>query len=82
MKNRRSYVLAKRVSCHREQLECAVYAGYASQRIKNFREAQPMHPLLIAIASFAIAIAPLAAHSQSNYPTKNIRLIVPVSASR
>ena len=37
-----------------------------------------MHPLLIAIASFAIAVAPLAAHSQSNYPTKNIRLIVPV----
>ncbi|HXD52607.1 MAG TPA: tripartite tricarboxylate transporter substrate binding protein, partial [Burkholderiales bacterium] len=37
-----------------------------------------MHPLLIAIASFAIAIAPLAAQSQSTYPTKNIRLIVPV----
>ena len=38
-----------------------------------------MRHLLIAAASFAIAIAPLAAHSQSAYPTKNIRLIVPVT---
>src|SRR5258705_3209813 len=37
-----------------------------------------MHPLLIAIASVAVAVAPLIANSQSAYPTKNIRLIVPV----
>ena len=37
-----------------------------------------MRYTLIAAASFAIAIAPLAAHSQADYPTKNIRLIVPV----
>jgi tripartite-type tricarboxylate transporter receptor subunit TctC len=37
-----------------------------------------MRRLLIAIASFAFVIAPLAAHSQTAYPTKNIRLIVPV----
>ena len=37
-----------------------------------------MHHLLIAIVSFAFAVAPLTASSQSTYPTKNIRLIVPV----
>ena len=37
-----------------------------------------MRHLLIAIASIAIAVAPLAANSQSAYPTKNIRFIVPV----
>ena len=37
-----------------------------------------MQRLLIAIASIAIALAPLAAHSQSAYPNKGIRLIVPV----
>ena len=37
-----------------------------------------MHHLLITVASIAIVIAPLAANSQSAYPTKNIRLIVPV----
>ena len=37
-----------------------------------------MHRLLIAIASIAIAVAPLAANGQSAYPTKNIRFIVPV----
>ena len=37
-----------------------------------------MRHLLIAIASFAFTVVPLAANSQSNYPTKNIRLIVPV----
>ena len=34
---------------------------------------------VFAAASLAIAIAPLSAHSQSAYPTKNIRLIVPVT---
>ena len=38
-----------------------------------------MHQLLIAVASFAIAVAPFAAHSQSTYPTKSIRFIVPVT---
>ena len=38
-----------------------------------------MRNLLIAVASFAIAIAPLAANSQSAYPTKSIRFIVPVT---
>ncbi len=33
----------------------------------------------ILIASLAIAIAPLAANSQSAYPSKNIRLVVPVT---
>ena len=37
-----------------------------------------MQRLLVAIASIAIAIAPFAASSQSTYPTKPIRLIVPV----
>jgi tripartite-type tricarboxylate transporter receptor subunit TctC len=37
-----------------------------------------MHHLLITVASIAIVVAPLAANSQSAYPTKNIRLIVPV----
>lgn len=37
-----------------------------------------MRHILIAIASFAIAVAPLTASGQSTYPTKNIRLIVPV----
>ena len=34
---------------------------------------------MIAVASVAIAIAPFAAHSQSTYPTKSIRFIVPVT---
>lgn len=38
-----------------------------------------MRHMLIAAASFAIAVAPLAAHSQSAYPTKNIRFVVPVT---
>ncbi len=38
-----------------------------------------MRQLLIAIASCAIAVAPFAAHSQSTYPTKSIRFIVPVT---
>ena len=38
-----------------------------------------MRHLLIAAASFAIAVAPLAAHSQSAYPTKSIRFVVPVT---
>ena len=38
-----------------------------------------MRHMLIASASFAIAVAPLAAHSQSAYPTKNIRFVVPVT---
>ena len=38
-----------------------------------------MRNMLIAAASFAIAVAPLAAHSQSAYPTKNIRFVVPVT---
>jgi len=37
-----------------------------------------MRHLVIAIASFAIAVAPPAAQGESAYPTKNIRLIVPV----
>ena len=37
-----------------------------------------MRRLLIAIASCAIAAAPHAANSQTAYPTKNIRFIVPV----
>ena len=37
-----------------------------------------MRRLLIAVASFAFAVAPPAANSQSAYPTKNIRMIVPV----
>lgn len=37
-----------------------------------------MHYILAAIASIALSAAPFAAQSQSNYPTKNIRLIVPV----
>ena len=36
-----------------------------------------MHHTLIAVASFVIAASPLAAHAQSAYPTKNIRIIVP-----
>jgi len=35
--------------------------------------------ILIAAASFAIAVAPFAAHGQSAYPTKSIRFIVPVT---
>jgi tripartite-type tricarboxylate transporter receptor subunit TctC len=38
-----------------------------------------MRHLLIAAVSFAIAVAPLAANSQSTYPTKSIRFIVPVT---
>ena len=38
-----------------------------------------MRHMLIAAASVAIAVAPLAAHSQSAYPTKSIRMIVPVT---
>jgi len=38
-----------------------------------------MRHLLIAAASVVIAIAPFAAHSQSSYPTKSIRFIVPVT---
>jgi tripartite-type tricarboxylate transporter receptor subunit TctC len=38
-----------------------------------------MRHILIAAASCAIAIAPLAANSQSAYPTKSIRFIVPVT---
>ena len=38
-----------------------------------------MRHMLIAAASFAIAVAPLAAHSQSEYPTKSIRFVVPVT---
>jgi tripartite-type tricarboxylate transporter receptor subunit TctC len=40
-----------------------------------------MHRITFAITSFAIALgfAPLAAHSQSAYPTKSIRFIVPVT---
>ena len=37
-----------------------------------------MRHLINVIASLAITIASLTAHSQSSYPTKNIRLIVPV----
>ena len=40
-----------------------------------------MRHMLIAAASFAIAVAPLAAHSQSAYPTKSIRFVVPVTAT-
>jgi tripartite-type tricarboxylate transporter receptor subunit TctC len=36
-----------------------------------------MRHLLIAVASFAIAVSPIAAHGQTVYPVKNIRLIVP-----
>lgn len=35
--------------------------------------------ILIAAASFAIAVAPFAAHGQGAYPVKSIRLIVPVT---
>ena len=38
-----------------------------------------MRHLLIAIASFTIAVTPLAASGQSDYPTKTIRLVVPVT---
>ena len=38
-----------------------------------------MRHLLIAAASIAVAIAPFAAHSQSAYPAKSIRFIVPVT---
>src|SRR5471032_2740616 len=38
-----------------------------------------MRHMLIAIASCAIAVAPFAANSQSTYPTKSIRFIVPVT---
>ncbi|MEO7729159.1 MAG: hypothetical protein ABIS45_18060, partial [Burkholderiales bacterium] len=38
-----------------------------------------MHRVLIALASFALAAAPLTATSQSDYPTKSIRFIVPVT---
>src|SRR5256885_7016136 len=38
-----------------------------------------MRHMLIAAASFAIAVAPLAAHGQSPYPTKSIRFVVPVT---
>src|SRR5947199_4916371 len=38
-----------------------------------------MKRLLIAIASSAIAMAPLAANGQPAYPAKNIRFIVPVT---
>ena len=38
-----------------------------------------MHRLLIVIASCAIAVAPFAANSQSTYPAKSIRFIVPVT---
>ena len=38
-----------------------------------------MRHILIAAASFAIAVAPLAAHGQAAYPTKSIRMIVPVT---
>jgi tripartite-type tricarboxylate transporter receptor subunit TctC len=37
-----------------------------------------MHNLLIAIASCAIAVAAPAVHSQTTYPTKSIRFVVPV----
>ncbi|MEN3352896.1 MAG: hypothetical protein V7640_1054 [Betaproteobacteria bacterium] len=36
-----------------------------------------MHYMLIAVASFVIAVSPFAAQAQSAYPTKNIRIIVP-----
>jgi tripartite-type tricarboxylate transporter receptor subunit TctC len=36
-----------------------------------------MHHMLIAAASFVIAVSPFAAQGQSAYPTKNIRIIVP-----
>jgi tripartite-type tricarboxylate transporter receptor subunit TctC len=36
-----------------------------------------MRQILIAIAWVAIAVSPIAAHGQSAYPVKNIRLIVP-----
>ncbi|MGZ5144338.1 MAG: Bug family tripartite tricarboxylate transporter substrate binding protein [Burkholderiales bacterium] len=36
-----------------------------------------MHHLLIAVVSCVVAVSPLAALSQSTYPTKNIRIIVP-----
>jgi tripartite-type tricarboxylate transporter receptor subunit TctC len=36
-----------------------------------------MHHMLIAVASFVIALSPFAAQGQSAYPTKNIRIIVP-----
>src|SRR5258706_9099252 len=38
-----------------------------------------MRRLLIAVVLCAIAVAPLAAHSQTTYPTKSIRFIVPVT---
>jgi tripartite-type tricarboxylate transporter receptor subunit TctC len=38
-----------------------------------------MRYLLIAVAAFTISFAPLGAHSQSGYPNKSIRLIVPVT---
>ncbi len=38
-----------------------------------------MRRLLIAIASFAVTMAPFPANSQTNYPTKSIRFIVPVT---
>ena len=36
-----------------------------------------MHRMLIAVASLVVALAPLAAQAQAQYPTKNIRVIVP-----
>lgn len=39
-----------------------------------------MHHLLIVVASFAIALSPVAAQRQSAYPKKPIRMIVPFAA--
>ena len=36
-----------------------------------------MHHMLIAVATFVIAVLPLASHGQSAYPNKNIRVVVP-----
>ena len=36
-----------------------------------------MHRMLTAVASLAVALAPLGAHAQNAYPVKNIRVIVP-----
>jgi tripartite-type tricarboxylate transporter receptor subunit TctC len=39
-----------------------------------------MHHMLMAVASFTIAVSPLAARGQSAYPNKPIRMIVPFAA--
>jgi len=39
-----------------------------------------MHHMLMAVASFAVAMSSLAAHGQSVYPKKPIRMIVPFAA--